>query len=80
MLTGCHMQSTNLEMKTKKVKRKRQKTVSYRNVSTIAMVAGKEKTISKIIHDGHLMEWVAIGWIDLGKATASDKKNYPTVK
>lgn len=54
--------------------------VSYRDVSTISMVAGKEKTISRVIHDGEVKEWVGIGWISKGKATEADYQTTPEVK
>lgn len=66
-------------MRTSK-KHKLPKPVSFRDVSTIAMVAGKEKTISKIIHCGVIKEWVGIGWIELRRATATDYLKIPQVK
>jgi hypothetical protein len=65
-------------MKSKKVKKP--KPVSFHDVSTIAMVAGKEKTISKIIHDGAIKEWVGIGWITIRHARPSDYLRIPEVK
>lgn len=64
----------------KHVKTKRPRPVSFSDVSTLAMVAGKEDRISKIIHDGVLKDWVAIGWISLRKATPGDYQKYPEVK
>jgi hypothetical protein len=50
-------------------------------VTTIAMVAGNEKFITKIIdEDGLLKEWVGIGWIDIRTATKADRKKYPTLE
>lgn len=58
---------------------KRPKPVSFRDVSTIAMVAGKEKKIAKVIHNGVVKEWVGIGWVDLDPATAADFLKFPEV-
>ena len=58
----------------------KKKTVSYKDVSKIAMTTGKEKEISKVIHNKTLCEWVGIGWVDLRPATKEDYKKYPTVK
>lgn len=66
-------------MKTSK-KHKLPKPVSFHDVSTIAMVEGKEKTISKIIHDGAIKEWVGIGWITIGHAEPRDYLKIPEVK
>ena len=32
-----------------------------------------------VIDDGHVRNWVGIGWVDHGKATEADYKKYPTV-
>lgn len=66
-------------MKTSK-KHKLPKPVSFHDVSTIAMVVRNEKTISKVIHDGVVKEWVGIGWITLGPAKATDYLKIPQVK
>jgi hypothetical protein len=56
------------------------KTVARSRLSTPAMIAGGELKYTKVIMDGVLKEWVGIGWIDLGKPTAEDYKQYPTVE
>lgn len=55
------------------------KTVKYNQVSNRAMVAGNEKKIGFIIHNGVVKQWVGIGWVELREATADDKKKYPKV-
>lgn len=55
------------------------KTVKAEKVTLLAMVAGGEKKYSRVINGDRLVEWVGIGWIPLRKATAKDKKTYPTV-
>lgn len=65
-------------MKTSK-KHKLPKPVSFRDVSTIAMVAGNESKITKIIHDGDIKEWVGIGWVTLGRAEPRDYIKIPQV-
>ena len=59
---------------------RKRKTVSEKEVSKIAMVAGNERRIGKCICDGNLKEWVGIGWIDLGTASPRDYYHYPEVK
>ena len=54
--------------------------VQRNELSNIRMVAGNEKKYKKVILDGMVKEWIGIGWIDLRKATAKDKKKFPTVK
>jgi len=56
------------------------KTVKAKELTIKAMARGNEKKYTKVIHEGELVEWVGIGWVPLGKATAKDKKTYPTVK
>lgn len=55
------------------------KTVTYEQVSTVAMTCGNEKKFSTIIHDGVRKQWVGIGWVSEGVATIQDRKKYPTV-
>jgi len=49
------------------------------DVSTIRMVAGGERKIKRVIHDGFLKEWIGFAWIVLRRATKSDSKRHPTV-
>ena len=56
------------------------KTVKRNDLQTWKMVAGNEDIYNKVIDDGVLKEWAAIGWISLGPATEEDKINYPTVQ
>lgn len=55
------------------------KTVTLRDVSTIAMVNRNELKITHVIDEGILKQWVGIGWIDLRKATKKDRAVYPIV-
>ena len=55
------------------------KTIKASELSTIRMVAGNEKRVKKVIDNGILIEWVAIGWVDVRKATLADYKKFPTV-
>jgi hypothetical protein len=55
------------------------KTVTLNKLSTIAMVNGNEKKHPRVILDDHVKNWVGFGWVDEGKATEKDKKDYPTV-
>lgn len=54
-------------------------TIEASKLSIIRMTAGNENTISKVIDNSELKEWVGIGWITLRPATVADKKKYPTV-
>lgn len=56
------------------------KTINADECSTIKMVAINEKNFGKVIDKGRVKEWVGIGWIDLRKATAVDRKTIPIVK
>lgn len=56
------------------------KKVSRKNVSTLAMVAGNENKIDKVIHDGKLVQWVGIGWVELRDATPEDYRKFPEVE
>ena len=55
------------------------KKVHARELQNIRMAGHNEKKYSRVIDDGILLEWVAIGWIDLRKATKEDHKKYPVV-
>jgi hypothetical protein len=55
------------------------KTVKASELSTLKMTCGNEKKYSVVIHDGIRKQWVGIGWVDEGAATAEDKKRYPKV-
>ena len=54
-------------------------TVPVEKLSRLSMVAGGEATITKVIDDGTLKEWVGFGWIDLCAATDADRTAYPQV-
>lgn len=55
------------------------KTVNASECSKIRMAAGNEKRFTRVIDENILKEWVAIGWVDVRKATKEDKKKYPKV-
>ena len=55
------------------------KSVKRAELSNARMAAGNEKKYTKVILDDILKEWVGIGWVDLHKATAIDRCNYPVV-
>jgi len=55
----------------------RMKTVKLSELTNIRMAAGNEKKYSKIIIDGKVKEWVAIGWMDIDEKP--DKRKYPVV-
>jgi hypothetical protein len=57
-----------------------QMVISYADVTPLAMTAGNEKKIPKIIHEGNVQLWVGIGWITLDKATKKDYKTLPVLK
>lgn len=59
---------------------KKQKNIVKRIVlSSLNMVAGKEKEYSIVIDHNVVMQWIGIGWIELREATKEDKENYPLV-
>lgn len=55
------------------------KRIHAERLSNLAMVAGGEKSITKVIDDGVVKEWVGFGWVDLRAATAEDRKTLPVV-
>jgi hypothetical protein len=55
------------------------KHVTWKDVSNVAMVAGKERQYPTVIVDDRVKDWVAIGWVDLRKATEKDYDMYPIV-
>ena len=55
------------------------KSVDTSHLSTIKMVAGAEKEISRVILNSRVHNWVGIGWVAEGPATTYDKKRYPAV-
>lgn len=60
-------------MKTKR------KTIKRSKLSKLSMVAGGEKTASKIILNGTVRQWVGFGWVDEGKPTKHQSKTLPHV-
>ncbi len=54
--------------------------VKASELSKLKMTSGNENSYSKVIQDSRLLQWVGIGWIDLGAATKEDYSNYPEVE
>ena len=55
------------------------RTVTFQEVSIMAMTSGGERRINKVIHEGRLMHWVGIGWVEVREATEADRNEYPAV-
>ena len=55
------------------------KTIKRAKLSNLSMVAGGEKTISKVILDGVVKQWVGFGWVDEGKPTKQQNETLPHV-
>lgn len=55
------------------------KTIAFSKINNLSMVTKGEKKIQRVIIQGRLKEWVAIGWLDQRHATEEDRKLYPTV-
>lgn len=53
--------------------------ITRSRLTNIAMVAGGEKVLNKVILEGRIREWVGFGWIDIGEASAKDYKTLPAV-
>lgn len=56
------------------------KEVHVEQLTIIRMSCGGAKRHPIVIDGGVVKEWVGIGWVEKGKATAEDKKKYPAVK
>ena len=54
-------------------------TVKRSALETVRMTAGNEKRYPAVIDHGIRKEWVGIGWIDTGKASATDYDTMPVV-
>ena len=57
----------------------RRKTIKRSALSKLVMASGIEKRVSAVILDGCVHRWVGIGWVDEGKATASQQRRLPIV-
>ena len=55
------------------------KTITADKCSIIYMSCHPKAKHTTVIDDGHVRNWVGIGWVDHGKATEADYKKYPTV-
>jgi len=58
----------------------RPKSVKRSDLSTIKMVAGNEKRITRVIDGSTIKNWVGFGWVDEGPATLSDYDKYPIIE
>ncbi len=58
--------------------KKQLKTVKYSEVSTVAMVAGGENKLTKVVHNGDLKEWVGFGWHVI-PSTVAERDKWPMV-
>lgn len=56
-----------------------QRTVKRSELSSWKMAAGNEKTITQVIFEGLVRDWVGIGWINMRKATPEDYAKLPVV-
>jgi hypothetical protein len=54
-------------------------TVKRSELSSWKMAAGNEKTITQVIFEGRVRDWVGIGWIDMREATSEDFATMPVV-
>jgi hypothetical protein len=55
------------------------KTYQRRRTHPAIMGCGKGKP-DRVIDGDRLMEYVGIGWIEIRKATAADRRKYPVLK
>ncbi len=53
------------------------KTVRRNELTNTRMVAGNEEKYGRVIIDGHVHNWVGMGWVDEGEATKEDELAYP---
>jgi hypothetical protein len=66
------------KVKSKKAKAK-PRTFERRKAHPAIMGCGGKGKPNKVIDGDRLMEYVGIGWIELRKATARDKRTYPRI-
>lgn len=55
------------------------KTIKREKLNVISMGSGGKGKPTKVILDGNVHQYVGIGWVDEGKASAADLDKYPTV-
>lgn len=55
------------------------KPIPRKAVTNIAMVNGNERRFKQLIIDGRVKEWVGFGWLDLRRATPSDRRSLRVV-
>lgn len=54
--------------------------IRVEKLSNMAMVSGREKTITHIIDNDIVKHWIGIGWIETGNASEEDYRRYPRVQ
>lgn len=54
-------------------------TVHVNELRNIRMAGHNEKKYPAVIDGDRLIEWVAIGWVEVRKATKEDYKKFPVV-
>lgn len=55
-------------------------TTVYRDeLTAMRMVAGNEKKYSIVVDGGVVKEWVGFGWIEIGRASDTDRAVFPVV-
>lgn len=54
------------------------KTIAAHRLNAISMSVNT-KLPNRVIDEGHIKQYVGIGWIDEGEATKEDRKLYPIV-
>ena len=54
-------------------------TVRESALSTANMLDGNEYVYPTVIRNGRLLQWMSVGWVDVGEPSEADKNKYPTV-
>lgn len=57
----------------------KRKTIKRDELSSVKMVVRNEKTISRVILDGTVRNWVGYGWLNEGRASKLDYEKHPIV-
>lgn len=79
LIVGARLAIRNFDQTEYENGQKRVAEVPAEELSNLRMAAGNEKVYDKVVDEGTLKEWVGIDWFEVRKATAADKKLYPTV-
>lgn len=54
-------------------------TVERSRLSTANMLDGNEYVYPVVIDKGRLLQWMSIGWVDVGEPSETDNAKYPHV-